>query len=85
MGRGLVILDEDRCKGCSLCVPVCPRQILELATNRFNAKGYPPITVTDMDSCTGCGYCAIVCPDVVFRIYKRKRQPKPSEAAAAEA
>ncbi len=84
MGRGLVVLDEDRCKACSLCIAVCPKHILELAESRFNAKGYAPIQVTDMDACTGCKMCAVVCPDVVFTIYRRKKKSKPAKAAAAE-
>ena len=82
MARGMVVIDEDRCKGCSLCVPVCPKHILELAQGRFNAKGYPPIAVTDMDACTGCTLCAIVCPDVVFTVYRRRRAPKAASASA---
>ena len=81
MAKGLVIIDEDRCKGCMVCIPACPRDILELATSRFNAKGYPPIQVTDMSRCTGCAQCAVVCPDVVFKVYRHKRKPK---AVAAE-
>ena len=84
MGRGLVVLDEDRCKACGLCVVVCPKHILELAENRFNAKGYAPIEVTDMDKCTACRHCAVVCPDVVFTIYRRKKQPRPAKTEPAE-
>ena len=76
MGKGWVQLEEDRCKGCGLCVDACPQDILVLADDRFNAKGYPPAIVTDMDKCTGCSVCAIVCPDVVFSVYRRKKQPK---------
>ena len=82
MAKGMVVIDEDRCKGCGVCVPVCPRGILELAQGRFNAKGYPPISVTDMERCTGCNLCALVCPDVVFTVYRRKRAPKAASAAA---
>ncbi len=85
MAKGLVIIDEDRCKGCSLCVPVCPKHILALSSLRFNAKGYPPIEVTDMDKCTGCRQCAVICPDVVFTVYRRPRQPKVAATSNAEA
>ena len=81
MAKGLVIIDEDRCKACALCIPVCPKKILALSEERLNAKGYPPITVTDPDSCTGCALCAVICPDVVFTVYRKKRQ---KAAAAAE-
>jgi len=82
--RGMVLTDEDRCKGCGLCVDVCPSHILALAEGRFNAKGYSPIEVTDPDGCTGCAVCAIICPDVVFEVYREKRQKKsPAKRAGA--
>jgi 2-oxoglutarate ferredoxin oxidoreductase subunit delta len=82
MANGLVRIDEDRCKSCELCVPVCPPQILKIPTGRYNAKGYPPIEVTNMDACTGCALCAIICPDVVFTVYREKRKPKRATASA---
>lgn len=74
MAKGLVVIDEDRCKGCSLCVTVCPTHALRMAEGRFNIKGYSPVEVTDPEACTGCGVCAIMCPDVVFTVYRRKHK-----------
>jgi len=83
MAKGLVIIDEDRCKGCSLCVVACPHQVLRLANDRFNAKGYRPVERANPKSCVGCATCATVCPDVVFTVYRRKRKSKRAAAAAA--
>ena len=80
--KGMVVVDEDRCKGCGLCVTVCPAEILQLAEGRFNAKGYWPVEVTDPGKCTGCAMCATICPDVVFTVYRRKRKSKRAPAAA---
>jgi 2-oxoglutarate ferredoxin oxidoreductase subunit delta len=76
MAKGMVVLEVDRCKGCALCVEVCPPGILVMSTTAFNAKGYRPVEVTEMDKCTGCTICAMVCPDVVFNVYKKRRAPK---------
>ena len=80
--KGMVVVDEDRCKGCGLCVTVCPAHILHLAEDRFNAKGYRPIKVTDPEACTGCAMCATICPDVVFTVYRQRRKPRRAPATA---
>ena len=82
MAKGMVVIDMDRCKGCALCTHVCPAGILVMSKDDFNAKGYHPVTVADMDKCTGCTACAIICPDVVFTVYRRKRQPQAASTAA---
>ena len=74
MARGMVVIREDRCKGCSLCASVCPVEILQLTDDRFNVKGHHPVEVTDPEQCTGCAMCATICPDVVFTVYRRKRR-----------
>jgi len=79
--KGFIVIDEDRCKGCGLCISVCPSQILRQAEGRFNAKGYRPVEVINMDDCIGCAQCATICPDVVFTVYRRKRQ---AESTAQE-
>ncbi len=82
MARGMVIIKEDRCKGCGLCVAVCPVDILQLAEDRFNVKGHHPVEVSDAEMCTGCAMCAIVCPDVVFDVYRRERKRERERTAA---
>lgn len=61
--------DKNRCKGCMLCVSVCPKHILALDSGT-NAKGYRPVMCTDLDSCIGCASCARICPDSIITIKK---------------
>jgi 2-oxoglutarate ferredoxin oxidoreductase subunit delta len=84
VAKGFVIIDEDRCKGCGLCVSVCPHNVLRLSENRFNAKGYRPVEAVNPEACIGCAMCATMCPDVVYTVYRRKRQPKKAVAPARE-
>ncbi|MEE9285795.1 MAG: 4Fe-4S dicluster domain-containing protein [Dehalococcoidia bacterium] len=60
---GSVDIDIDTCKGCEICIKVCPVHVLEMS-REFNALGYRyPIL---LDGCTGCEMCALICPDFSF-------------------
>ena len=58
----------DVCKGCGLCDDACPKHILELDENKFNAKGHRPAHCIDDDACVGCSACATMCPDCVITV-----------------
>ncbi|MCE5223667.1 4Fe-4S binding protein [bacterium] len=64
-----VVINETLCKGCSLCVSVCPVQILTLKQD-LNAEGYHPVSVTEMEKCTLCLSCALMCPDTAIEIWR---------------
>jgi 2-oxoglutarate ferredoxin oxidoreductase subunit delta len=65
-----VTINEDVCKGCSLCVEVCPKKIVVMNRERLNAKGYNPAAITDINVCTACAMCAIMCPDSAIKVEK---------------
>jgi len=65
-----VTFNEDRCKGCSLCVDACPKKILRISEIKLNEKGYHPAEITDQSACIGCAFCATMCPDVVITVEK---------------
>ena len=67
-----ITFDEEKCKGCELCIAVCPKKIIALDENKINKKGYHPAGVKDVDSCASCAQCAIICPDIVIRIENDK-------------
>ncbi len=48
-------VDEDRCSGCGICVPVCPYGAREIDPEKKVAK------VTEV-LCEGCGACTAACP-----------------------
>ena len=37
----------DNCKGCGLCVDVCPKQVLALAEEQINKKGHHPVVAVN--------------------------------------
>ncbi|MDF2635950.1 MAG: 4Fe-4S ferredoxin iron-sulfur binding protein [Pelosinus sp.] len=59
----------ERCKGCGLCVAICPKKIIKIGTH-FNSRGYRPATCVDEALCIGCTLCGKTCPDLVIEIYK---------------
>ncbi|HDD35323.1 MAG TPA: 4Fe-4S dicluster domain-containing protein [Candidatus Desulfofervidus auxilii] len=60
---------EDGCKGCQLCVHVCPKHLLKLSS-RTNERGYFIVEWEDM-GCIGCGLCYVICPEQTIRIYAK--------------
>ena len=61
---------DDKCKGCYLCTTVCPKQIVTIASDRLNKRGFHPVEVKEQDKCIGCAFCATICPDVVITVFK---------------
>jgi 2-oxoglutarate ferredoxin oxidoreductase subunit delta len=50
----MIVVDENRCKGCALCTTVCPKDIIVLA-DYFTPRGYRPAKLlATPQSCTGC-------------------------------
>lgn len=65
-----VDIDKKGCKGCQLCVDVCPVNIIKMSAD-INALGYHFAEVTDQGKCVSCGRCATICPDIVIEVYKK--------------
>ncbi|MBN1888366.1 MAG: 4Fe-4S dicluster domain-containing protein [Thermoflexales bacterium] len=71
MAKGRIEIDVDRCKGCELCMAVCPKNLI-VPAEFFNVRGYHPAELVDPEeACTGCGLCALMCPDVVITVYRQ--------------
>ncbi|WP_317853911.1 4Fe-4S dicluster domain-containing protein [Chakrabartyella piscis] len=69
MAKGRVIIDETICKGCELCVSVCPKHILKLSETKTNSAGYSPAEMIS-DDCIACTSCAKMCPDCAITVEK---------------
>jgi len=71
--KGKINIDRELCKGCYLCISVCPNQLIRIS-DTLNQKGYYPAEFSETENpgkhCTGCALCATVCPDVAIEVYR---------------
>jgi len=65
-------VDERYCKGCLICIDVCPKKALR-PSQEINAKGYILPEESDMKRCTACGICELMCPDFAIAIEEAGR------------
>lgn len=72
-----VVINEEWCKGCDVCVFFCPTDVLEM----HNAKA---VSVRPED-CTGCMLCEIHCPDLAIKVYKDVAKELMAKKKAAKA
>ncbi|PJA74971.1 4Fe-4S ferredoxin [bacterium CG_4_9_14_3_um_filter_65_15] len=54
-------VNPELCKGCQLCVGVCPKSVIAIS-EMLNSASYHPAFYTGED-CTGCGLCFYACPE----------------------
>jgi len=52
------------CKGCDICVKVCPERCLALDSSGV-------VEITDSRACSGCRVCEWLCPDFAIRVRTR--------------
>jgi len=61
-----VNIEPSRCKGCGICVTMCPMGVLVIGS-KFNELGYRYPELVNVGRCIGCRLCEFYCPD--FAIY----------------
>lgn len=60
--RTIVEIQLSRCKGCGICVALCPREVFS-----EDADGIPSVAAGDR--CTGCRLCELWCPDFAISLH----------------
>ena len=59
--RGKLVVNDNECKGCGLCVEACPVHCIGIS-DHLNHFGYKTAQYEGA-RCTGCGICFMVCPE----------------------
>ncbi len=60
-------ISEAACRGCRICVDVCPTEVLE-------CEGDPPTArVRELEDCIACLSCAYECPSKAIRHFDYHR------------
>jgi len=62
-----IVINPDYCKGCNICVAVCPKEVLQ-PSNQISSKGYVLPEAVNLKACTFCKLCEIVCPDLAIAV-----------------
>lgn len=52
------------CKGCGLCIAICPKKVLELNEQVKSVAARP-------NDCIGCRQCDNACPDMAITVKER--------------
>jgi 2-oxoglutarate ferredoxin oxidoreductase subunit delta len=56
-----LIISQEWCKGCGICVHFCPANVLELDENEKATAARP-------EECTRCLLCEMICPDLAIEV-----------------
>jgi 2-oxoglutarate ferredoxin oxidoreductase subunit delta len=65
----IVEIDVDTflCKGCGVCVEMCPRKVFEWSKDLSEKGVHYPIPV-NADKCVKCKLCELLCPDFAIAV-----------------
>lgn len=56
-----IVINRDWCKGCGICVELCPKNVLALDDSE-------KVTVANPEDCICCKLCELRCPDVAIEV-----------------
>lgn len=62
-----VTLDREKCRGCLLCLDICPNELF-VRDDKPNAGGDLPARMRYAEYCINCMKCVAICPDQAFEV-----------------
>ncbi|MDH5266075.1 MAG: 4Fe-4S binding protein [Candidatus Bathyarchaeota archaeon] len=64
-----ILVNEELCKGCDICISVCPLKVFSKSDELSSQGIYLPIPI-GINKCTGCRICEYYCPDLAIHVVK---------------
>ena len=65
--KASIEINNDWCKGCYICVDICPKQVFDISTKR-NKLGVHPAKAQRPAQCIVCYECELHCPDMAISV-----------------
>ncbi|KXH76693.1 MAG: hypothetical protein AM326_06750 [Candidatus Thorarchaeota archaeon SMTZ-45] len=62
-----IIVDPKLCKGCHICISVCPHGVLKKSEVVDNRGFFLP-KIVDIEACKLCKLCELECPDFAISV-----------------
>ena len=62
-----VVIISELCKGCEICVKICPKNVFE-AKRAVNKYGYLIPEAIRVEECIKCKLCEMNCPDFAVEV-----------------
>lgn len=62
-----ITVDQERCKGCDLCLNLCPAKVFQ-ESDQTNTRGFKSRIPALKEQCTSCGLCQYFCPERAIKL-----------------
>lgn len=69
----MIIVNEDWCKGCKVCIERCPVNALE-ESDKLNKLGIYPPRLKKVNKCNYCRLCELLCPDFAITVIPEEKK-----------
>ena len=67
----IITVDRFLCKGCGICIDMCPREVYEWSKD-ISKKGVRYPLPAHPEKCTKCRICEILCPDFAISVEDKR-------------